>query len=95
MNQVLESISGKDLKEYYSNLVTWLYKLKVLSITNIHPEKDMDFKPLLNQYERLTTEIKKLKEEYRKASMMSEKMRIDDELYDKETELKKIFKEFG
>lgn len=91
----LESISGKDLKEYYSNLVTWLYKLKVLSITNIHPEKDMDFKPLLNQYERLTTEIKKLKEEYRKASMMSEKMRIDDELYDKETELKKIFKEFG
>ncbi|CRH85573.1 Uncharacterised protein [Chlamydia trachomatis] len=55
----------------------------------------MDFKPLLNQYERLTTEIKKLKEEYRKASMMSEKMRIDDELYDKETELKKIFKEFG
>lgn len=91
----LESISGKDLKEYYSNLVTWLYKLKVLSITNIYPEKDMDFKPLLNQYEHLTTETKKLKEEYRKASMMSEKMRIDDELYDKEMELKQIFKESG
>lgn len=41
----LESISGKDLKEYYSNLVTWLYKLKVLSITNIHPEKALK-KPL-------------------------------------------------
>ena len=86
----LKSISGKDLKEYYSNLVTWLYKLKVLSITNIYPEKDMDFKPLLNQYEILTTEIKKLKEDYKKASIMSEKMKIDDELYDKETEQKQI-----
>lgn len=86
----LKSISGKDLKEYYSNLVTWLYKLKVLSITNIYPEKDMDFKPLLNQYERLTTEIKKLREEYKKASMMSEKMRIDDELCDCEEELLRI-----
>ncbi len=91
----LISISGKDLREYYSNLVTWLYKLKVLSITNIYPEKDMDFKPLLNQYERLTTEVKKLKEEYKKASMMSEKMKIDDDLYDKEMELKQIFKESG
>ena len=90
-NQIsLKSISGKDLKEYYSNLVTWLYKLKVLSITNIYPEKDIDFKPLLNQYERLTTEIKKLKEEYKKASMISEKMRIDDELYDKEVDLKHL-----
>lgn len=90
-NQIsLKSISGQDLKEYYLKLVTWLYKLKVLSITNIYPEKDMDFKPLLNQYERFTTEIKKLKEEYKKASMMSEKMRIDDELYDKETEQKQI-----
>lgn len=91
----LESISGKDLREYYSNLVTWLYKLKVLSITNIYPEKDMDFKPLLNQYERLTTEVKKLKEEYRKASMMSEKMRIDDDLYDKEIGLKRLLKRLG
>ena len=88
----LISISGKDLKEYYSNLVTWLYKLKVLSITKIYPEKDMDFKPLLNQYERLTTEIRKLKEEYRNASMMSEKMRIDNELYVTEIELKAFAK---
>lgn len=92
-NQIsFKSISGKDLKEYYLELVIWLYKLKVLSITNIYPEKDMDFKPLLNQYERLTTEIKKLKEEYKKASMMSEKMKIDDELYEKEIELKQLLK---
>lgn len=90
-----KSISGKDLKEYYSNLVTWLHKLKVLSITNIYPEKDMDFKPLLNQYERLTTEVKKLKEEYKKASMMSEKMKIDDDLYDKEIGLKRLLKRLG
>lgn len=32
--------------------------------------------------------------EYKRASMMSEKMKIDDELYDKETALKNIFKEF-
>lgn len=91
----LISISGKDLREYYSNLVTWLYKLKVLSITNIYPEKDMDFKPLLNQYERLTTEVKKLKEEYKKASMMSEKMKIDGDLYDKEIGLKRLLKRLG
>lgn len=88
----LKSKSGKDLKEYYSNIVTWLYKLKMLSITNVYPEKDMDFKLLLNQYERLTTEIKKYKEEYKKASMMSEKMRIDDEMYDKEMKLKQLMK---
>lgn len=83
----LKSIFGRDLKGYYSNLVTWLYKLKVLSITNIYPEKDMDFKPLIKKYEQVTTEIKKLKEEYTRASMMSEKMKIDDELYDKEVDL--------
>lgn len=86
----LKSISGKDLKEYYSNIVIWLYKLKVLSITNIYPDKDLNFKPLLNQYEHLTTEIKKLKEEYKKASMMSEKMRIDDDLYEVENKLNNI-----
>lgn len=91
----LKSISGKDLKEYYLNLVAWVYKLKVLSFTNIYPEKDMDFKPLLNQYERLTTEVKKLKEEYKKASMVSEKMRIDDEVYDKEIGLKRLLKRLG
>lgn len=89
----LKSISGKDLMEYYSNFITCLYKLKVLSITNIYPDKDMDFKPLLNKYEQLTSEIKKLKEEYRKASMMSEKMKIDDELYEKEIELKQVLKQ--
>lgn len=86
----LKSISGKDLKEYYSNLITWIYKLKVLSITNIYPEKDMDFKPILNKYEQLITEIKKLKEEYKKASMISEKMKIDDDLYEIENKLDNI-----
>lgn len=90
-NQIsLKLISGQDLKEYYLKLVTWLYKLKVLSITNIYPEKDTDFRLLLDQYERLTTEIRKLKEEYKKASMMSEKMKIDDELFEKEILLKRM-----
>ena len=86
----LKYISGKDLKEYYLNIVTWLYKLKVLDITKIYPEKDLDFKPLLTKYEQLTSEINKLKEAYKKASMLSEKMKIDDELWEKEKEVKEL-----
>lgn len=92
----LSSIKGSNLREYYLNMIQWLYRLKVLSIAKVYPQKDLDFKSILKQYEQLNTDINKLKEKYKQASMRAEKMRIDDELYDKETELnliiKKIFK---
>lgn len=41
---------------------------------------------------KLFADINRLKEEYKKSSMKLEKMRIDDELYDKEMELKQLVK---
>lgn len=49
-----------------------------------------DFKSILKKYEQLNTDINRLKNEYKKASMKSDKMRIDDELYDKEMEIKTL-----
>lgn len=88
----LQEISGINLSEYYSNIIQWLYKLKVLLITEIYPNKELDFKLLLRKYEKLNIDLKKLKEEYRKASMKAEKMKIDDELYDIEIEITKLVK---
>lgn len=88
----LENITGSNLKEYYSNIMVWLYKLKVLQITKVYPQKDLDFKPLLKKYEQINANVNRLKEEYKKVSMKSDKMRIDDELYDKEMELKETIK---
>ena len=89
----LSNIKGSNLREYYLNMVQWLYKLKVLNITKVYPGKDMNFKLILKQYDKLSADINKLMEKYKRASMKSDKMRIDDELYDKEMELKLIIKQ--
>lgn len=86
----LENITGTNLREYYNSIINWFYKLKVLHITKFYPQKDLDFKTLLKQYEQTKSDINKLKEAYKKASMKSDKVRIDDELYDKEIEIKKL-----
>lgn len=86
----LEHINGQNLREYYLNIIQWLYRLKVLSITKVYPQKEMDFKSILKQYEQLNADINRLKEEYKKVSMKAEKMRIDDELYDTEVKSKKL-----
>ena len=73
-------------------MIQWLYRLKVLNIAKVYPQKDLDFKSILKQYEQLNADINKLKDKYKQSSMRAEKMRIDDELYDKEMELKKLVK---
>lgn len=83
----LSNVKGSNLREYYLNMIQWLYRLKVLSIAKVYPQNDLDFRLILKQYEQLNTDINKLKEKYKQASMKGEKMRIDDELYDKEMEL--------
>lgn len=88
----LKEISGIHLREYYCNIIQWLYRLKVLRITKVYPTKDLDYKTLLKEYEQLNIDLNNLKEEYKKASMKSEKMKIDDELYDIEIEIKKLVK---
>ena len=47
---------------------------------------------IIKQYEDLTVVIKQLKQSYNQATMMAEKIKIDNELYDKEIELKKLKK---
>lgn len=88
----LSNIKGSNLREHYLNMIQWLYRLKVLNIAKVYPQKDLDFKSILKQYEQLNADINKLKDKYKQSSMRAEKMRIDDELYDKEMELKKLVK---
>lgn len=88
----LKGISSTNLKEYYFKLVERIYKLKVLSITRVYPTQSLNFKSILKKYERLKADINRLKDEYKKASMKSDKMRIDDELYDKEIKIKMLIK---
>ena len=84
----MENITGNHLMDYYFNVITWLYKLKVLSITNVYPEQGMDYRSLLKEYELLINKMNKLKEAYKSVCMVAEKMKIDDELYDVEERLK-------
>lgn len=91
----LKHITGQNLREYYLNIIQWLYRLKVLSITKVYLQKEIDFKSILKQYEQLNTNINKLKEKYKKASMKAEKMRIDDELFDNEIKLKELIKKIS
>ena len=86
----LQEVSGINLKEYYSNITQWLYKLKVLLITNVYPNKEIDFKSILREYEKLSIDLNKLKDSYKRATMKSEKMRIDDDIYDTEIRIKEI-----
>ena len=81
---------GINLKEYYESIMQLIYQCKVYSITNIFPIHNTNLKYIIKEYERLNSELNVLKEEYKKASMKSEKMRIDDKLYEKEVELKSI-----
>ena len=46
----------------------------------------------IKQYEDFTVVIKQLKQSYNQASMMAEKIKIDNDLYDKEIELKNLKK---
>lgn len=83
---------GNNLKEYYGGLIDLIYKLKVYYITGIYPSKTMDYEMIIKQYEDLTVVIKQLKQSYNQATMMAEKIKIDNDLYDKEIELNNLKK---
>ena len=82
--------STRNLKEYYEFILRLLYRIKAQNVTGIFPKEDGEFKPMIKQYELLSSHISKLKEEYNTASMRNEKMRIDNALYEKELELNRI-----
>ena len=87
--QALDIKEG-NLREYYESLIRLLYRYKVLNVTGVFPVKDGEYKGSIKQYEQLMAQINKLKEEYSAASMRNEKMRIDEELYKREQELKQL-----
>ena len=85
-----QDIREANLREYYESLIRLLYRYKVLNVTGVFPVKDGEYKASIKQYEQLMAQINKLKEEYSAASMRNEKMRIDEELYKREQELKQL-----
>ena len=88
-----QDIKETNLKEYYESLMRLLYRYKVLNVTGVFPVRDGAYKGSIKQYEQLMTQINKLKEAYSVASMRNEKMRIDEELYKREQELKQLMVE--
>lgn len=85
-----QDIKEANLREYYESLIRLLYRYKVLNVTGVFPVVDGEYKGSIKQHEQLMAQINKLKEEYSAASMRNEKMRIDEELYKREQELKQL-----
>ncbi len=86
----LDIPSTRNLKEYYEFILRLLYRIKAQNVTGIFPKEDGEYKPLIKQYELLSSQISKLNDEYSAASMRNEKMRIDNELYGKERALSNL-----
>lgn len=67
-------------------------KIGVLNLIKVHPIADLDYKSIIKEYQAIQTNINNLKEQYKRASMKSEKMDIDDQIYDEEQKQKNIVK---
>jgi len=79
-----------DLKNLNEGINKLIYSLKVKDIIGIYPKGNHDYKDIINRYESLNANINRLKEAYKKATMRSEKLRIDDDLFNNENELKEL-----
>ena len=88
----LSTLSASDLRQYYLKIVQIVYKLSVLELIRVYPEADMDYKAIIKEYQQINANINNLKEQYKKASMKSEKMDIDDRIYDEELKQKQLIK---
>ena len=88
----LSQISAINLKGYYTKIVQIVYKIGVLNLIKVYPTTDLDYKSIIKEYQAIQTNINNLKEQYKNASMKSEKMDIDDQIYDEEQKQKNIVK---
>lgn len=88
----LSALSAIDLKQYYFKIVQIVYKLGVLELINVYPKADMDYKSIIKEYQQTKANINNLKDQYKKASMKSEKMDIDDQIYDEEQKQKQLIR---
>lgn len=91
----IQIVEVRNLKEYYDALIKLMYRYKVFNVTGVFPQKDGDFKSSIKQYETLIAQINKLKEDYSAASMKNVKMRIDEEMYQREQDVEKLKTELG
>lgn len=89
----ISHLNAYDLKDLNEGINKLVYSLKVKDIIGVFPRGDHDYKSVIKQYEILKADINRLEEEYRKATMRSEKLSIDDELYDKEKYKNQIIKQ--
>lgn len=87
------NIIAIDLKDYYLQIVQLIYKVGVYNVIHVFPKQDMDYKSIIKEYQQIMSNINNLKEQYKKATMKSEKMEIDDQIYDEEIKQKRIIKE--
>lgn len=88
----LKHLSATDLKDYYTQIVQLVYKIGVYNAIHIFPTQDLDYKNVIKEYQQITSNISILKEQYKKATMKSEKMDIDDQIYDEEMKQKQLTK---
>ena len=86
----LSKLSTVNLREYYLSIVDRVYRIGVYSLTGLFPRNNIDCKYFIKEYQRINASINSLKEQYKKASMKSEKMEIDDQIYDEEQNQKKL-----
>jgi len=87
-NDLNLKISVLNLKGLYDYILNMLYKHDAYNITGIIPNNNIDYKKAIKEYEEIISNINRLKKEYNEASMLSEKAKIDDELYGCEQQLK-------
>lgn len=88
----LNQIKAINLKDYYTKIVQIVYKIGVLNLIMVYPTADLDYKSIIKEYQAIQANINNLKERYKRASMKSEKMDIDDQIYDEEMKQKNIVK---
>ena len=88
----LSDLSATDLKQYYFKIIQIVYKLGVFDLIHLYPTVDLDYKSIIKDYQQAQANINNLKEQYKKASMKSEKMDIDDKIYDEEQKQKQLIK---
>ena len=86
----LNQIKAINLKDYYTKIVQIVYKIGVLNLIKVYPTADLDYKSIIKEYQAIQANINNLKGRYKRASMKSEKMDIDDRIYDEEMKQKKL-----
>lgn len=60
----------------------------LLHLIKVYPTADFDYNSIIKEYQPIQSNINNLKEQYKRASMKSEKMDIDNQIYDEEMKQK-------